>query len=295
MNARFLFFTLSLAVSLFVAGCDSSSGSGEPPNVLDAPIDEGRNIGERTFWLYVPSGIDLNQPTAVVLSHHGATPGTGGAARLQQGVAGTNAHAQEHGYIAVHPQSRIRGTEEDPVQSWESTADSPDLLFVDGILDALRDDFTIDEARIFSTGISSGGAFSYALACWRGNVIAAIGPVAGVDPTESCTSSRAVPAVAFYGTSDGSYEPGSESALAWAQANGCSAETEEVFQNGDSTCNAWTGCDADVELCTVDGGGHTWPGSATGPTFEAVGQGKTTLDLDATAHMWTFFEAHPKL
>jgi polyhydroxybutyrate depolymerase len=81
--------------------------------------------------------------------------------------------------------------------------------------------------------------------------------------------------------------------MAWAEGNGCSTETEEVFQNGDSTCNAWTDCDADVEMCIVDEGGHTWPGSATGPVFEAVGQGKTTLDLDATDRMWDFFDAHP--
>jgi polyhydroxybutyrate depolymerase len=301
MHARALPQVLSFALSLLAAACGSSDGGGsggsggiEAPRILDEPIDERRTIGERTFELFVPSGIDLSQPTALVLSHHGATPGTGGASHLQKGVAGTNAHAQEHGYIAVHPQSRTRGTEEDPVQSWESTADSPDLRYIDELLDALRAEFTIDEARIFATGISSGGAFSYALACWRADVIAAIGPVAGVDPTENCDTSRRVPAVAFYGTNDGSYDRGSQSAMDWAQDNGCSAQTEEVFQNGDSTCDAWTGCDADVELCVVDGGGHTWPGSATGPIFEAAGQGKTTLDLDATDHMWRFFTEHPK-
>jgi poly(3-hydroxybutyrate) depolymerase len=201
MHARALPQVLSFALSLLAAACGSSDGGGsggsggiEAPRILDEPIDERRTIGERTFELFVPSGIDLSQPTALVLSHHGATPGTGGASHLQKGVAGTNAHAQEHGYIAVHPQSRTRGTEEDPVQSWESTADSPDLRYIDELLDALRAEFTIDEARIFATGISSGGAFSYALACWRADVIAAIGPVAGVDPTgrtmEATTAAR---------------------------------------------------------------------------------------------------------
>ncbi len=179
------------------------------------------------------------------------------------------------------------------VQSWDSTAESADLVFIDELLDALRDEFTVDEARIFATGISSGGAFSYALACWRADVIAAIGPVAGVDRGENCDTSRRVPAIIFYGTSDGSFDRGVESAEGWADANGCSDDTEEVFQNGDSTCNAWTGCDAVVEMCVVDEGGHTWPGSSTGPVFEAVGQGKTTLDLDATDRMWTFFTQHP--
>lgn len=303
------FLILSWAIAFIAAGCGSSggyasagsgggaggggSGGGELPRILDEPIDDTRTLGDRTFELYVPSGIDLNQPTPIVLSHHGATPGTGGAAHLQKGVAGTIAHAQEHGYIAVHPQSAIHGSEESPVQSWDSTRQSADLGFIDAILDSLRDEFTIDEARVFATGISSGGAFSYALACWRADLIAAIGPVAGHDRSEDCDTSRRVAAIIFYGTSDGGFERGSESAEDWAAANGCSSETEEVFQNGDSTCNAWIGCDANVEMCVVDGGGHTWPGSSTGPVFEAAGQGKTTLDLDATDEMWTFFTKHP--
>ena len=309
MNAPSLFFASSLALALFTAGCGSSEGSptggtggdggaggAGPPRILDEPIDEERSLGERRFQLYVPSGVDLNQGMAVVLSHHGATPGVSGASHLQKGVTGIVPHAQEHGYIAVLPQSRTRGTEERPVQSWESTAESPDLSFIDDILDALRDEFTIDESRIFATGMSSGGFFSYALACYRAEVIAAIGPVAGGVRLEDCATSRNVPLIAFHGTSDNAvpYDLGLESATNWSQGNGCSSETDEVFQNGDSSCNAWRGCMGTVEMCTVDEGGHTWPGGSGGAIFEAAGQGKTTLDLDATDRMWGFFEQHPK-
>jgi polyhydroxybutyrate depolymerase len=59
-----------------------------------------------------------------------------------------------------------------------------------------------------------------------------------------------------------------------------------AYQKGDATCARWT-CAADVELCTIDGGGHTWPGGVPLPT------GKTSRDLDASARIVDFFAAHP--
>ena len=50
-------------------------------------------------------------------------------------------------------------------------------------------------------------------------------------------------------------------------------------------------CAADVVVYGIYFGGHTWPGHAfaAGPQL-----GQTTLDIDATALTWEFFEAHPK-
>ncbi len=296
MSIRSLCF-VSLAL-LLATGCGSSSstsngtggsGGGEP-RILDQPIDERRTVGEREYLLYVPSGIDLNQPTPLVLSFHGSTPGQEGAATLQRGVSAANDHAQQNGYIVVYPQGRLF----DERQGWETDPDSPDIAFVDALIAALDDELGLDEDRIFSAGISNGAGFSYTLACSRGDVIAAIGPVAGGMP-DDCPFTRRVPAIVFYGTADGGFERGQTSAVAWSQRNGCSEDTEEVFQNGDSTCDAWTECQegADVEFCTIEDGGHTWPGSPTGEVFEMAGFGKTTTDLDATDRMWRFFLEHP--
>ena len=305
MSIRSLYF-VSLA-ALLAAGCGSSSSTsdgtggsgatggaggsgGAEPRILDEPIDEHRTAGEREYLLYVPSGIDLNEPTPLVLSFHGSTPGELSASVLQRSLTAGNDHAQEHGYIIVYPQGLMLGDS----QGWDTSPQSPDIPFVDDIIAALDEEFGLDEDRIFSGGISNGAGFSYTLACTRGNTIAAIGPVAGGLPMD-CPITRRVPAIVFYGTEDGGFDNGQASAEAWTQRNGCSEDTEEVFQNGDSTCDAWTGCEesADVEFCTIDGGGHTWPGSPFADIFEAFGVGKTTMDLDATDRMWTFFEAHP--
>ena len=45
-----------------------------------------------------------------------------------------------------------------------------------------------------------------------------------------------------------------------------------------------------VELYTIEGGGHTWPGGKAYLPARIVG--KVSRDVDATATMWAFFVAH---
>jgi polyhydroxybutyrate depolymerase len=76
----------------------------------------------------------------------------------------------------------------------------------------------------------------------------------------------------------------------WRTHNVCSANQQVFFQNGDATCVKWPDCaaGADTLLCTIDGGGHTWPGGLEIPVA-----GKTSHDLSANATMIGFFETHP--
>lgn len=61
-----------------------------------------------------------------------------------------------------------------------------------------------------------------------------------------------------------------------------------VSSKGDASCHSWSGCQdgSEVELCTVVGGGHSWPG---GPPLV----GKSSTDIDATTTVIDFFEKHP--
>ncbi|HMR76868.1 MAG TPA: hydrolase, partial [Polyangiaceae bacterium] len=74
--------------------------------------------------------------------------------------------------------------------------------------------------------------------------------------------------------------------------NGCSPTPTETFKNGDSHCDTYSGCTGGGEIvfCTVDDGGHTWPGGADLSVF---GFGKTTNDLIANDALWDFFQKHP--
>jgi polyhydroxybutyrate depolymerase len=55
-----------------------------------------------------------------------------------------------------------------------------DLKFFDTVLHSLRTDFQVDEKRIYSTGHSNGGSFTYLLWATRRDVFAAFGPSAAV-------------------------------------------------------------------------------------------------------------------
>jgi polyhydroxybutyrate depolymerase len=53
-----------------------------------------------------------------------------------------------------------------------------DLKFFDAVLASMKKDFPIDEQRIYATGHSNGGAFTYLLWTKRGDTFAAFAPVA---------------------------------------------------------------------------------------------------------------------
>jgi len=71
-----------------------------------------------------------------------------------------------------------------------------DLRFFDVMLASLRAEFHLDEKRIYATGHSNGGLFTYLLWAERGDTFAALAPSArcwrtvtrNSNPSPSCTS-----------------------------------------------------------------------------------------------------------
>src|SRR6185436_1060155 len=91
--------------------------------------------------------------------------------------------------IVVYPQGLNAPGPIDPVGTrtgWQYEANETagdvgnrDLHFFDAMLATMKQTYRVDEWRIYSTGFSSGGVFSYLLWAERGQTIAAIGEVAG--------------------------------------------------------------------------------------------------------------------
>jgi len=52
----------------------------------------------------------------------------------------------------------------------------------------------------------------------------------------------------------------------------------------------WQGCQADVELIRIDGGGHTWPGGDA--YLDADQVGTLNRDFSASEAALDFFDAH---
>ena len=95
------------------------------------------------------------------------------------------------------------------------------------------------------------------------------------------------------------YSQAAADAQAWATVNQCSPESTIGYQQGDVSCAAYNLCvqGATTQFCTVDGGGHSWPGAidllALDPE-EFYWAGETTQDIDASTEIWKFFSEHPR-
>jgi polyhydroxybutyrate depolymerase len=87
--------------------------------------------------------------------------------------------------IVVYPQGLPSPSVIDPQglrPGWQNEAGQQgdrDLKLFDAILATMHQKFSVDDKRVYSTGFSNGGGFSYLLWAVRGKVIAAIGECAG--------------------------------------------------------------------------------------------------------------------
>jgi polyhydroxybutyrate depolymerase len=260
--------------------------------LYDGPGDYVRGIfsGGIMRWVkvHIPEGYSPDAAVPLVLNYHGA----GSNFHQQALLTGMSAKADKEGFIVVYPQA----------SNWEAywipELQSPiDLDFTRDLLDHLERNLSIDPARVYATGFSSGGGMVDRLACSLSERIAAVGPVAGgYQYWQPCAPVRPVPIVFFHGTADplalytevirGQFYSIPDWAQAWAERNGCDPIPIFNFQEGDVYGETWENCSqgANVTLYAVKDGGHVWPGSRYGLALEYA---------DATALMWDFFESHP--
>ena len=263
---------------------------------------------EYTYQWTVPSNYE-GSPTPVVLDFHAI--GSNGA---QQAIfSGWTGLAATEGFISVQPTGL-----DDPTgrPSWELPQfEDPardDVAFVVDLIDAVTSQVCVDPARVYSTGMSNGGLFTSELVCDLSERIAAAVSVAGVTHHESCSPTRAVPYLAFHGTDDTvvPFNGGGESTLTGAEGGseffeqvipdefaefassfGCTDSVDSEV-TADITLTSYSGCRDDVPLgfYTIEGGGHTWPGSPVSAAIETLGF--TNLDISATEIAWDFFSQH---
>ena len=293
------------------AGCDNESP--EVPGQYDGTFGESDTAG--TYLEYLPPAYDGATPLPLVLTLHGwlQTPD------LIATESDLLARSTRFGFIGVAPDITR------PVSMWNTALDSADVTALTGLLDQLEASRCIDTNRVYVMGMSNGAMMTSTLACVLSDRIAAVAPVAGVrDP--GCTITRPVPMVAFHGTDDpylaydGGYGPktadlpspdgtstlgelGMEDPLDavpvpdrvanWAGHNGCDGDSSDTTPTDDVVLSDWAGCEVgSTRLYTINGGGHTWPGSA----FDAAIPdfvGPTTTSIDATNIIWQFFVMHP--
>lgn len=306
---RILYALLALTLSLLACARSPNTTESTSADSLRTITVDGI---ERTYILHIPLPyIDNQEAMPVVLSFHGG----GGNAQNEMRVSNFNPLADEEGFIVVYPNGN--GRFEDKLLTWNGgtccgyavTNNIDDVGFVRTLIADLQTIINIDTKRIYATGLSNGGIFSYRLACDASDLFAAIAPVAGTQNYIRCQPSESVSVLHFHGTADENlpYNGGSgpksvagmqfvsvkDSIKFWLNFNQClvSAQTESF---DDIQHDTYTNCangTTTVELYTIIGGGHAWPGS-NGPA--GPGGDLPTQSISATKIIWEFFVAHPK-
>jgi polyhydroxybutyrate depolymerase len=267
---------------------------------------------DRTFYVHTPPGHaaltadDAGLPLLIGL--HGG----GGSAAGFAGKTEFSDLADEMGAVVVYANGTNRLPRVERLLTWNSgnccayaqREDVDDIAFLDALLDYVLDTYAVDPNRVFVTGHSNGGMMSFRAACELSDRLAGIAPVAGALNAEPCTPTDPVSVLMIHGTADDHvlYEGGeplesvgnagdrSDTSVAdgrdfWVQHNQCAGESV-LHTDGDVQTEVFADCDAGVtvQVVTLVGGGHAWPGSDPRDSFSDP----PFADYDASAAIMTF-------
>ena len=235
-------------------------------------VDGGR--GALPVTVPVGYSADVAAPLIVLLHTYGNT-----GAR-QDEYMGLSDLADSYGFVMVAPDGTPSRGEGNP-QFWNASAaccnwegaDLDDVGYISGLIDAVKQDYTIDEKRVFILGHSNGAFMAHRLAYERGADIAAIASLAGADEAGECQiPPHPVHVLQIHGTGDtaiaydggeiqGSAYPGAKQAVAnWAARNGCAGAGVDAGRlDLDSSVDGMeTTVTRHASGCTAGGSAELW-------------------------------------
>lgn len=145
------------------------------------------------YVVYVPSTYDPSKPTPTILFLHGSgETGTDGWKQVAVGIGSAiMMNAERWNYLVLFPQKP-------PVQERGWIAFEP--LIMD-MLAKTKKEYNVDASRLYCTGLSMGGAGTWALTAKHPDLFAAVAPLCGGGP-EDTASFKGIPVWAFYGDQD---------------------------------------------------------------------------------------------
>ena len=183
---------------------------------------------EREALVYVPASAKKEAAPLVFAFH-----GHGG--RMMGAVRMFRIHEVWPEAMVVYPQGlKTPGKLTDPEgkrPGWQSGAgnqEDRDLKFFDAMIADLSAKFNVDPKRIYSTGHSNGGAFTYLLWAERGEKLAAVAPSAAIGDRD-LKKAKPLPVMHLAGTKDPLVKFTWQKIMIGAvkRKNGCSGEEKE--------------------------------------------------------------------
>lgn len=281
----------------------------------------------REYYVYAPPSENPDEKRPLVLVFHG---GNGDAKRIAQHTR-FNDLADKEGFIVVYPEA-VEKYWNDGRNSEHLAGHSgvDDVAWIKSLLKVLKDDYPVDDQRVYAAGISNGGMFTQRLAIELTQPFAAVAsvtaqipkPLIGLEPLHP------ISVLLINGTDDPfvPYEGGEVTPYLFPQLAEWLKKPKrgEVISTAD-TVDFWlwhndirnqgdlmqlpdrnqkdgttveklqwthdiTG--VSVVLYRIVGGGHTWPGAK--PYLAEALIGRTSQELDATEAIWHFFSKHSR-
>lgn len=310
---------------LTLSGCGedaaSTAGTSAAPSTTSAPpsecstapmtgvgtIDITEGTQSYPTEVYRPEGFGLERLPLVIDLHGLDMDGP-----RQAEMTGFRRLADTERFVVAEPSGPVGPL---GVTGWEIVAtdepDRDDIGAIARLIDRLVEERCVDRDRVLVSGFSNGGFLAAELGCSTRVPVAAVAAVSGFHQPVPCE--RHVPTLVMHGTADPAVPLGpdgtslvvddttppavtellSASIVGEVEAGALDAGCEPGSAPDDIaptiTMTTYEGCDGEAthELILIDGGGHTWPGSA--PTPDADLMGSTTTELDATLTIWDFF------
>lgn len=259
----------------------------------------------RSYLKYVPDSALNAGPRPLVVVLHGGGGTARGLVRLTR--QRFNRLAARDGVIVIYPDAldKVWDFGEGQISNALDRRVN-DLRYFAAVLEQVRTTHSIDNERIFATGMSRGGQASFFLACKMPGRFRAIAPVVMPLPAYLEDDCRGIPPTGLLvmnGTADPivPYDGGwimlrnqrrdqvlstDRTEAIWRQLNGCTGAAQSR-QVGAVTIRESSGCRAPVLRYRIEGGGHTWPGG--GQYLPRFLIGPTNRDINAADEIWTFF------
>lgn len=306
-NRRWLPCSLSVAAIGLTVAQPAHAADGSATLVVDGKT--------RSYAIHVPDRAPPLGGFPVILAFHGGGMQGQGMRRLTH----LDSQADARGVIIVYPDGLDRHWNDG-----RSTIRNPhdDVGFVSALLDRIGRDYRIDAGRVYATGISNGALFAQRLGCDLSQRIAAIAPVAGSIPSDiadRCRLGRPLAVLEIGGTADpimpfqggpvatmgGAGEGGQVLSLAdtvalWARRNRCGLQDRPARLPPVAPLDrtrilrmTYQNCPAAgrVQVLTVAGGGHSWPGGMQFSLPRVIGL--TSRQIDASSAIVDFFLSLP--
>lgn len=136
-----------------------------------------------------------------------------------------------------------------------------DLHFFDAVLETISKENSVDESRVYATGHSNGGGFTYLLWAARGDVFAALAPSAAVPRIKHESKMKPKPVLHIAGENDPlvTFETQMQGMKLVRKVNECSEEGKAWAEN----CTIYEGTSSGKPIVTmITQGTHKFPDKA---------------------------------